>query len=101
MTVAASLGVVLAAAYLLWMLQRVLYGELSNPENARLPDLSPREATVLVPLVALAIFMGLASPLFTRTIEPSLDRMLRQVRARSAPAPDAVQSVAAGPGALR
>jgi NADH-quinone oxidoreductase subunit M len=101
MTVLASLGVVLAAAYLLWMLQRVLYGEVGNAENARLADLSPREATVLVPLVGLAIFMGLASPLFTRTIEPSVDRMLRQVRSRSAPAPDPAQSVAARPELAR
>jgi len=68
-------------------------------ENARLADLSPREATVLVPLVALAIFMGLASPLFTRTMEPSLDRMLREVRSHGARASAPVQSGEGRPGA--
>ena len=72
LTALASLGVILAAAYLLWMVQRVLYGEVTNPKNAALPDLSLREWCVLGPLVALSIFMGVASPIFTRTIEPSV-----------------------------
>jgi NADH-quinone oxidoreductase subunit M len=81
----ASLGVVLAAGYVLWMIQRVLYGPLEKPENASLPDLTPRELTVLAPLAALALFMGVASPLFTRSIEPSVDALIRQVRAQTAP----------------
>jgi NADH-quinone oxidoreductase subunit M len=82
LTVAASLGVVLAAAYLLWMVQRVLYGEVTNPKNEHLPDLSAREVAVLLPLAALAIFMGVASPYFTRTIEPSVAAVVHQVRDR-------------------
>jgi NADH-quinone oxidoreductase subunit M len=76
----ASLGVILAAAYLLWMVQRVLYGEVTHEENRSLPDLSLREAAVLVPLVALSLFMGVASPLFTRTIEPAVHRLISDVR---------------------
>jgi len=75
-----SLGVILAAAYMLWMVQRVFYGEVTNPKNEKLRDLSPREAAVLLPLVALALFMGVASPLFTRSIEPSVDALVRSVR---------------------
>ena len=45
------------------------------------PDLSVREAAVLTPLVVLALFMGIASPMFTRTIEPAADQLVRQVRA--------------------
>jgi NADH-quinone oxidoreductase subunit M len=67
----AVLGVVLAAAYILWMIQRVFHGEVTRPENAGLTDLSLREMAVIVPLVVLALAMGLASPLITRTIEPS------------------------------
>jgi NADH-quinone oxidoreductase subunit M len=81
LTALASLGVILAAAYLLWMLQRVLYGEVTNPKNAALPDLSRREAAVLIPLVALSIVMGVASPLFTRTIEPTVHELVRRVEA--------------------
>jgi NADH-quinone oxidoreductase subunit M len=83
LVVIASLGVILAAAYVLWMVKRVFYGELSNPKNQGLPDLSLREATVLVPLVVLAIVMGIASPAFTRRIEPSADSLVRQVRERT------------------
>jgi NADH-quinone oxidoreductase subunit M len=79
-----SLGVILAAAYMLWMVQRVLYGEVTNPKNEGLKDLSPREHFVLVPLVALALFMGVASPLFTRSIEPTVDALVRGVRAHAA-----------------
>jgi NADH-quinone oxidoreductase subunit M len=82
----ASVGIILAAAYILWMVQRVLYGEVTRPANAGLPDLSLREAVVLAPLVALALFMGIASPLFTRTIEPSADALVRQMQA-ARPAP--------------
>jgi NADH-quinone oxidoreductase subunit M len=82
LVVLASLGVILAAAYILWMIQRVFYGEVTNPKNAALPDLSRREQVVLVPLVALALLMGVASPMFTRTIEPSVGALVEQVRSR-------------------
>jgi NADH-quinone oxidoreductase subunit M len=93
----ASLGVILAAAYILWMVQRVLYGPLTNPRNAQLKDLSAREVAVLVPLLALALFMGVASPLFTRYMEPSVEALITQTRerGRALPAPRAA------PGARR
>ena len=83
-TVLASLGVILAAAYLLWMVQRVLYGEVTNARNESLQDLSPREFAVVVPLVALTLFMGVASPAFTRNIEPSVATLLQKVRSKAA-----------------
>jgi NADH-quinone oxidoreductase subunit M len=89
----ASLGVILAAGYVLWMVKRVFYGELSNPKNQGLADLSPREATVLVPLVVLALVMGIASPYFTHRIEPAADALVRQVREATQPAPAAVAAL--------
>src|SRR5262249_60327367 len=56
LVVFASLGVILAAGYILWMVKRVFLGEVTNPRNQGLPDLSARELVVLVPLVALALF---------------------------------------------
>jgi NADH-quinone oxidoreductase subunit M len=85
----ASTGVILAAAYMLWMVQRVFYGEVRNPKNGSLPDLSLREAAVVAPLAALALFMGVASPLFTRPIEPSIDALIRRAREQG-PAPQPV-----------
>ncbi|HXK08910.1 MAG TPA: NADH-quinone oxidoreductase subunit M [Vicinamibacteria bacterium] len=99
MVVLASVGVVLAAGYVLWMVKRVFYGEVKNPKNEGLPDLSPREATVLVPLVALAIVMGVASPAFTRRIEPSVDALVRHVKERVQPVRAADARPAALPGA--
>src|SRR6266702_1653175 len=91
----ATLGVILAAAYVLWMVKRVLYGEVTNPKNAGLADLSPREAAVLVPLVALALFMGVASPLFTRSIEPAANNLILQVRQRARVSPARVTAAPA------
>jgi NADH-quinone oxidoreductase subunit M len=91
----ASLGVILAAAYILWMVKRVFYGELTNAKNQGLPDLSLRETAVLLPLVALTIVMGVMSPIFTRRIEPSADALVRQVRARTQAAPAGVTAAVA------
>jgi NADH-quinone oxidoreductase subunit M len=85
LVVVASLGVILASGYILWMVKRVFYGEVRNPKNEGLPDLSLREAAVLVPLVALAVFMGVASPYFTSRIEPAASALVRM--AKPAPAP--------------
>ena len=95
----ASLGVILAAAYILWMVKRVFYGELRNPKNQGLPDLSPRETAVLLPLVALAIVMGVLSPAFTRRIEPSAEALVRRVHAHVQPAPAGVAALLKAPAA--
>ena len=57
-TMLAATGVIWAAVYMLWMLQRVLFGETTNPENARLRDLNPRELALILPLMLLMLFMG-------------------------------------------
>ena len=57
-TMLAATGVIWAAVYMLWMLQRVVFGEVTNPENAKLPDLNSREIGLLVPLLILMLVMG-------------------------------------------
>jgi NADH-quinone oxidoreductase subunit M len=64
------------------MVQRVLYGDVTHAVNRTLPDLSAREFAVLIPLVVLAIVMGVASPLFTRLIEPSVQTLVAETNAR-------------------
>ena len=103
----ASLGVILAAGYVLWMVKRVFYGEAANPKNEGLADLSLREAVVIVPLVVLALFMGVASPLFTRKIEPAAYALVEhvaehvpQARAASAPAVVPVPPQLPSPGCV-
>ena len=76
----AASGVVLSATYMLWMFQRVNYGEVTNEKNAGLTDLRPREWAVLVPIVALVVLMGVLPNLFLRPMEPSVDRLVNQYR---------------------
>src|SRR4030095_9008477 len=57
-TMLAGTGVIWAAVYMLWMLQRVVFGKVTNPENAKLHDLNAREVGLLIPLLLLMLFMG-------------------------------------------
>jgi NADH-quinone oxidoreductase subunit M len=76
----AAVGMILSAAYMLWMFQRVNYGEVTNPHNAHLPDLSRREWWTLAPTVVMVVVMGLVPALFLRPMEPSVDRLVERVR---------------------
>jgi NADH-quinone oxidoreductase subunit M len=78
----AATGMILSATYMLRMFQRVNYGPVSNEKNAALPDLTPREWAVLVPIVAVTILMGVLPNLFLKPIEPSVARMVGQVQAQ-------------------
>ena len=57
-TMLAGTGMIWAAVYMLWMLQRVVFGKLNNPENAALRDLNAREMGLIAPLLILMLFMG-------------------------------------------
>ncbi len=57
-TMLAGTGVIFAAVYLLWMMQRVLFGKVNNEKNKHLADLSWREIGLMVPLLFLMVFMG-------------------------------------------
>jgi NADH-quinone oxidoreductase subunit M len=81
----AATGVVLSATYMLWMFQRVNYGPVTNDKNAALPDLRPREWAQLVPIIVLAVLMGVLPNLFLRPMAPSIDRLVQRVR-QSVPA---------------
>jgi NADH-quinone oxidoreductase subunit M len=72
----AATGMILSATYMLWMFQRVNYGPVTNDKNTTLADLQPREWAVIVPIIAVAILMGVVPNLFLRPIEPAVDRML-------------------------
>jgi NADH-quinone oxidoreductase subunit M len=81
-TMLAGTGVIWAAVYMLWMLQRVVFGPIRHRENAHLPDLNAREVGLLVPLLILMLFMGVYPRVF-------LDRSRESVAA--------VRSIVAAP----
>ena len=60
----AATGVILSAVYMLWMFQRVNYGDVTNAKNRSLPDLTPREWTMMVPTIAMCIVMGVLPGVF-------------------------------------
>lgn len=77
--VLAATGVVLAACYMLWMYQRVIYGKITKPENEKLTDLTAREKLVLIPLVVLVFWIGIYPSPFLSRIEPAVNQILTQV----------------------
>jgi NADH-quinone oxidoreductase subunit M len=72
-------GVIFAACYMLWMYQRVFYGEVTNPANEKLVDLSLREKVVLVPLIVMIFWIGLYPKPFFTLMEPSVRTIMAQV----------------------
>ena len=78
--VAAGLGVILSAVYMLWMFQRVYLGSVTNEENETLQDLKPREWASVIPLCALAIVMGVFPTIFLKPMEPAVQRLVAQVQ---------------------
>jgi len=79
LTAVGATGVILSAVYMLWMFQRVNYGEITNEKNRALPDLSAREWAMMVPTVAMCIFMGIAPVMFLRPMEPSVARVIELI----------------------
>jgi NADH-quinone oxidoreductase subunit M len=78
-------GVVLGAAYMLRMLQRIIWGGTGNPDTSNLLDLSLRETATLAFLVVFVIWIGLAPGPFTDVLHASVDHLLVQVRAGMGP----------------
>jgi NADH-quinone oxidoreductase subunit M len=80
LTVFAATGVILSAVYLLWMLQRVLFGEITKKDNAELEEMNWREKTALIPLVIMAIVMGVGPMIFLRGTEKSVNSIRESVQ---------------------
>ena len=77
--VLAASGIVLGAAYMLWLYQRTMFGKLDNPENQKLVDLDFREVMTLLPLTVLVFWIGLYPAPFFRILDEPVGRIVEQV----------------------
>ncbi len=85
LAVISATGVIFAAAYLLWALQRILFNPLDKPENKHIPDLNKRELALLVPLVAVIIWLGVYPAPVLRRTEASSRLLINRVEGHSEP----------------
>jgi NADH-quinone oxidoreductase subunit M len=86
----ATTGVIFAAAYLLWAVQRMFYGTIERPDNASLTDLTPRELVVLLPLVFGIIWMGVYPAPVLRRMESAARTYVELAQPRDARAAAAI-----------
>ena len=95
----AASGIVLGAAYMLWLYQRTMFGTVTNPKNEKLPDLSLREFATFVPLLILAVWIGLYPKPFLDRLETSVDRVMMRVDGDYTPRFAASGEAGTGPAA--
>jgi NADH-quinone oxidoreductase subunit M len=79
----ATTGIIFAAVYLLWMYQRVVFGEIRHEENRHLKDLCVREWALLVPVLIFIVWIGVYPSLFTDKARASIDALLAQVQSKA------------------
>jgi NADH-quinone oxidoreductase subunit M len=99
-TIFASIGVILSACYMLWLYQRVFYGEATDEVRHHVFDLKPREWAAIVPLIAMMVWMGMYSQSFLPAVRKTTARILDQtqvnvqIRVQAPPAPGTPTEVA-------
>jgi NADH-quinone oxidoreductase subunit M len=82
LTVFAATGVVLAAVYMLWMFQRVMFGKLTNEKNRRLPDMNVREVAYMLPLLVLIFWIGVYPQTFLRKMDASVEALVERIETK-------------------
>ena len=85
----ATTGVIFAAGYLLWAIQRIIYNRLDDPENERFGDLNARELAVILPLVVGIVWIGLYPAPVLRRMEPATRHYLEATVVKPGPVPTA------------
>ena len=76
----AALGIILNAGYMLWLYQRMFFGEVTNEKNKLLPDLSGREWAYMMPLVLMSLWIGIYPSPFIRYIEKPVNAVVKQIK---------------------
>lgn len=91
----ATTGVILSAAYMLYLYKRIVFGELTKPDVKAMKDLNMREIAIFVPMIVLVLWMGINPTSLTDVIGPSTAKIVKIYEAGTAqaaalPAPEAV-----------
>jgi NADH-quinone oxidoreductase subunit M len=86
LTTIATTGVIFAAVYLLWAIQRILFNPLDKKENLHIPDLNWREIALVAPIVVVIIWLGVYPAPVLRRMEPAAAKLVAQVNAGALPA---------------
>src|SRR5437867_2858280 len=95
--VCGTLGIVLGAAYMLWLYQRTMFGKLDNPENVGLKDLDLREIMTLAPIVLCCFWIGLYPKPFFRILERPVTEIAARLQAGEAAGQTAALPAGAAP----
>jgi len=74
-------GIILGAAYMLWLYRRIIFGELVKSELKNILDMDMREKVVFAPLVLLVLWMGIYPASFTSVMEASVDKLVQDYQA--------------------
>ncbi|MBW3672133.1 MAG: NADH-quinone oxidoreductase subunit M [Acidobacteria bacterium] len=78
-TILATTGVILAAIYLLWLVQKVFFGPLVHEENRTLPDIRWNELVAVLPLVLFMVWIGVHPETFLEKTRPSVKALMATV----------------------
>jgi NADH-quinone oxidoreductase subunit M len=97
----ATTGVIFAACYLLWAIQRILFNSLDKKENEHMPDLNWREIGLMVPFVIVIIWLGIYPAPVLRRMEPSAQKFVTTVEQGARLAKEPALPVVAEQGAIR
>jgi NADH-quinone oxidoreductase subunit M len=79
-------GIVLAAVYMLWMVQRVFFGQCDKEENKKLTDMNWRELFIAIPILIMIFWIGIYPKTFIDKIEPSVKKVIEIVKTKASTA---------------
>ena len=84
LSIIAASSVIIAAAYMLWAIQRILFNPLDKTENEHIPDLNRREILLMTPLLACIVWLGVYPAPVLRRMQPAAEQFVHLVETRAA-----------------
>lgn len=79
-TIGAATGLVLGAAYMLWLYRRIIFGDIVNPDVKTMNDLSVREHVYFVPIILLVLWLGIYPSTISHSLAPSIEKLVEKAK---------------------